>query len=221
MNRFSGVTVSLCLLLTCLAMLTACSAFQEEIPVEIGDILSSDPLVEPLPLTVGVYYGPDLIERNELAPDYAYRHGELRTVWNYQLPLGSSSMAAFDRVFGAMFERTVRIDRISPAPRDRDGLDAVIEPRIVAARRRSILYEFAFSTPAGEEIARWMVEGTADRQKGSNPSEQARLEVRRAVRNAMAKFMLSFGEQYQVRDWLQDRANQNRMAAGGLQEGGG
>jgi hypothetical protein len=217
-QRLAPATLGLLLILV---MLAACSPFREEVQVEIGSILNSDPLVEPLPLTVGVYYGPDLIGRNEVATDYAYSNGKLRTAWDYQLALGSSSVAAFDRVFGALFERTVRLDRNPPTPSDRAGLDAVIEPRIVSAWRQTIVYEFAFATPTGEEIATWMVEGTADEQKGSDPSEQVEREVRRAVRSAMAKFMLSFEDQYGVRDWLHGRADQNRVAVGRAEEGGG
>ncbi len=235
MDRLTGVAVcaravvaeaygfaptTLCLLLT-MAILAACSPFREEVQVEIDSILDSDPLIEPLLLTVGVYYRPELIGRHEVVTDYTYHNGAPRMVWTYHLPLGAPSVAGFDRVFGALFERIIKIDHNPPSPSDRAELDAVIEPRIVSVWRQTIVYEFAFSTPTGEEIATWMVEGTADEQQASAPSKQAELEVRRAVRNAMAKFMLSFGNQYGVKDWLHGRANQNRVAADRTREDDG
>ncbi|MBT8145125.1 MAG: hypothetical protein KJO55_10510 [Gammaproteobacteria bacterium] len=87
------------------------------------------PLVEDLPAAVGIYYDDELrnFTYNETVSD--------GTSWTIEL--GQSNLRLFDRLLGAMFDRTVQLRSIDDVRND-PTLDGVIRP---------VLEEYAFLTP--------------------------------------------------------------------------
>lgn len=86
------------------------------------------PLVENLPVAVGIVYDDDLrnFTYNETVSD--------GTSWTIEL--GAANLRLFDQLFASMFERTVELDDVDdPAA---TGLDGIIRP---------VLEEYAFLTP--------------------------------------------------------------------------
>lgn len=88
------------------------------------------PLVEHLPVAVGVVYDDELrnFTYNETVSD--------GTRWTIEL--GDSNQRLFDQLFGAMFERTVSLRDVEDVLND-SSLDGVLRP---------VLEEYAFLTPA-------------------------------------------------------------------------
>lgn len=125
------------------------------------------PLIENLPLTVGVFYDEDLqnFTYNERVSDGT----------NWTIELGESNVRLFNRLFRAMFHQVVPIDDIDNAP---PAVDAVLRP---------VLEEYAFLTPnelgsrfyavsiryrlflydnSGEELADWSINAYGQSRSG-------------------------------------------------------
>jgi len=111
------------LLATCGFVLSGCSTTVPPLKTEFPT-----PLIENLPVSVGLYYDDDLrnFTYNETVSD--------GTSWTIEL--GESNLRLFNRLFAAMFSKTVEIDDIQNSPA---GLDGIIHP---------VLEEYAFLTPA-------------------------------------------------------------------------
>lgn len=114
------------------------------------------PLVDPLPLTMGVHFG-------ETLTDYVHEE-DLELYGKFRIELGSTQVPVFERVFDAMFARTVRMESID-APNA--GVDAIIEPVFeelqfsIPAQTRSdffeiwIKYKIDIYAPDGELLSSW------------------------------------------------------------------
>ena len=85
------------------------------------------PLIEHLPVSLGLYYDDDLrnFTYNETVSD--------GTSW--QIELGENNIRLFDRLFTAMFSTIVKVEDIENSP---PGIDGIIHP---------VLEEYAFLTP--------------------------------------------------------------------------
>jgi hypothetical protein len=149
------------------------------------------PLVEPLPIAVGVYYSPEFRAGEKTdTPIYA-SSGAGST---YVVTMGPASVAMFDQLFGAVFAHIVTVDKTSLGPTDTQ-LAAVIEPRLLAVHvtdfgeRVSLVYMIAVHAPAGEVLAEMRVQGV----------DQG---VEAAMRDAAAEFLLGFCESKEIKGWL-------------------
>lgn len=165
--------------------------------VEINAVLETPPLVEPLPITLGVYYSDDF--RN-----YRYeKHfsGSIRTL--IFLP-GRSSIDLFDQTFTAMFAKTILVESLPPAPAVAQGLDVVIEPKIASFvviepyGICNIDYSISLYSPAGEQLSRWTVNG-----HGDSETSYAGDSLKIAMRAAVATFLVDFYEDPAVKRCLQ------------------
>ncbi|MBT8137574.1 MAG: hypothetical protein KJO54_11220 [Gammaproteobacteria bacterium] len=85
------------------------------------------PLIEHMPLAVGVYYDDELrnFTYNETVSDGS----------RWTIELGESNLRLFDRLFSAMFRQTVEVSDLGAAP---PGVAGIIHP---------VLEEYAFLTP--------------------------------------------------------------------------
>ncbi len=114
------------------------------------------PLVEPLPLTMGVHFDASLT-------DYVHEE-DLELYGKFRIELGSTQVPVFERVFDAMFARTERMESLD-APSA--GVDAIIVPVVeelqfsIPAQTRSdffeiwIKYKIDIHAPNGELLASW------------------------------------------------------------------
>jgi hypothetical protein len=172
------------------------------------------PLIEPLPVTVGVRYG-------ERFRTYEYRPNEESWV----VPLGSANVRLFNRMFTAMFERAVPVTHRASAAATTSQLDAVIQPTMEGYNiitptesnskfyQVSVEYMINLHTRDGERLTRWALLGT-----GRSPSKTMRAgacvaeATRAAMRDAAAELVINFRRAPRIRRWLQmaDAREDNR-----------
>ena len=159
------------------------------------------PLIEQLPLRVGVYYSPEF-------RSYAAREERWNTKW--EVTLGPAHVTQIDRLAKAMFATTVPVADLTKPPEP--ALNMIIEPRFE---------EFAFVTPrdAGAQLfavtIRYRVniyDGAArlvdslvytgygnEAAGGLSSSAPLVVATSKAMRDAGAKFATEFPEQPVVR----------------------
>jgi hypothetical protein len=175
--------------------MTACGSSETDYQIDPGAVLAAKPLIEPLPLTVGVYYGAEF--RNF---ETVHTRRVRDSIDHYHLRLGRPSMALFNLAFGALFAETVVL---SAAPPWGDGgrqLQATIAPRIESASLSSVRYAFKLTGANGRVIADWNVAG---QHTGETSSERTVAHsIRFAMRDAAADFLIGFQEEREVRAWL-------------------
>lgn len=175
--------------------MTACGTSETDYQVDPGAVLSEKPLIEPLPLTIGVYYGPEFRNFETVKT----RH-DGNSLDHYHLRLGRPSMALFNLAFGALFAETVALSAAAPWQDGEPGWQAAIAPRIESASLSSVRYAFTLTGANGRVIADWTVAG---RHTGETSSERTVAHsIRFAMRDAAADFLIGFREEREVRAWL-------------------
>lgn len=162
------------------------------------------PLVEPLPLKVGVHYDLALTEYNyteELPSD---------ATWSFTL--GEANTKLFDGAFAALFEQTVPVEDPGGTGDPYSGLNAVIEPSLEAfefslpRQSRSeqysvwIRYRLNVYHPDGTRITGWPISayGQSDSRTfgKSQAMEQATIN---ALRDAFASIVIGFEKEPKIR----------------------
>jgi hypothetical protein len=162
------------------------------------------PLIEPLPLTVGLHYDPALT-------DYNYTE-ELASDGSWSFTLGEANTKLFDGALTSLFEQTVRVDAAGGTGAPYDGLNAVIEPILEAfefslpSQSRSeqysvwIRYRLNIYRPDGTLITGWPISayGQSDaRTFGKSAAmEQAAIN---ALRDAYASIVIGFAKQPKIK----------------------
>lgn len=148
----------LALVALALLLISGCAAQRTVFPAWNLPQLPS-PRVAPLPLTVGVHY-PDALHRE--------KHEEARGgPYLFVHDPGGASIALFDSVLGATFERIIRIPAWPPTGGAQPEVALVIVPSISgvwtgygAYGTRTIEYEIGIFTAGGVRIDTWNVSAT-------------------------------------------------------------
>jgi hypothetical protein len=159
-------------------------------------VLKRRPLVESLPVTVGIYFSPEFRTYHSNNCESAFPLGTFCNEYN----LGPSSVALFEIVFAGLFDKVLVID--STPPRGSNlNVAGTISPAIAAfnVKERQITYRMTLYSPAGTELGMWEVEGLAS-TGGVFSSDLVRL----AMRAAAAKFVKGFHKEPVVIRWLED-----------------
>ncbi len=156
-----------------------------------------EPLYQPIPATVGIHYGALRDHKTVLEEEYRERG----VTYRYHLALGAPSIALFNRALGAMFERTVQLPASAPSIAPTDArLDGVVEVALKNIQyspwKVSLSYAITLHAPDGARLAQWRVLGYGE---GSDPRPN---RLKRAMRSAVAKFMIGFEKKPEVRAWL-------------------
>ncbi len=167
------------------------------------------PLVEPLPIRVGVRYGDQFS---------TYEHREqIPSDREWVIHLGSANVALFDSVLGSMFDETEPVDREIEAIAAAADLDAVIEPELES-------YEFSVPIESGDPfytvwmtyrmrmysadgrlIAEWPVRAYGKSPQKLLDSDQSLAQATvMAMRDAGAELALQFASQPRIREWLRE-----------------
>ena len=188
------------------ACLAACGASQ----VIVSPILDlPTPLVEPLPVQIGVYYSQSF--RNFVYDESKDSQG----VDDTSIHLGNAQISMFDRVFAAYFSRAQILERGEPASK-RAGLDAVLVPQVVdveySVPRTSkakiyevwIKYQFDLLARDGSTIATWTmpVYGKTPTALLKSNDEAINLAAMMALRDSGAAFITGFSKVPEVAQWL-------------------
>lgn len=163
------------------------------------------PVLDPLPLTIGVFYSDDF--RSFSYTEEIARKGDIKIV------AGPANVRLFNRMLPGMFTGVVHLLE----PRDTgEGVDAIFIPSIedfqIALPHQThndfsevwIKYQLQLLAPDGETIAAWPLVAYGKSPKGMLESEKDALweAARVALRDAGAFFTIKFTEVAGVREWL-------------------
>lgn len=145
------------------------------------------PLIEPFPMTVGIYYSPEL---KELV------HKETKGRHPYVVELGNNQEQVFDTCLGGLFEETVTLE--SSDPKD-EIVDGVFIPEIRGVTLTTpadsgqdyyevmIHYRIQLNDPSGDEIHDWVINGygKVNRRDYGSVMERTSEALQQATENAM------------------------------------
>jgi hypothetical protein len=192
---------------TCLLLLAGCGT--KEVVVT-GNF--PDPLMSPLPVTLGVWYEP------EFASHEFFDEAKGRSESDWIVRTGEAQVQMWDKLLDGMFSRVARMDG-KPAPNQMNpAVDAVLIPRIVElqyaipAHTNVKVYEiwlrygFALVSTNGDPIADWTMTayGKTPTAFLQSDEEAVRLAGVVALRDAGAHFITSFQKVPEVAQWLED-----------------
>lgn len=194
--------------------------------LQIEEPLDRPPLVEPLPLTVGVFYTPEFraYEHVQIVP------GELwKNTWKFSL--GPASVALFDQVLPSMFKKVLPVKDLASLRTNGHELDAIIKPSIEefdlvsppksgmafpvppSVYSATIGYRITLYAPGrGDVIASWVESGSGAIQhtfvsegfpfifmvKGIYNDV-----TKKAMREAAAKLLTGLHDRPEVKRWLE------------------
>ncbi len=163
------------------------------------------PLIEPLPVSVGVIIPDELYNfiYTEDIPD--------QSLWT--IALGDANVAMLGPLFDGMFRETRDIESLARAAGDAT-LDGVIEPRLekfefdVPKGERDefvevwLQYQITLYEPNGATVIQWPVSGYGKSELIRDPEDAVQRAAIVAMREAGATISTKFSEQPQVRQWL-------------------
>jgi len=187
-------------------LLSACGT--REVVVQNAEF--PEPLVRPLPLTLGVWYD-EAFANHEFFDEAAGRSDS-----SWLVKTGEAQVALWDTLLGGMFKRVVHMDG-PPAPQQMNPVaDAVLIPEVeelqyaIPAHTNVKVYEiwlryhFRLVTLNGETLAEWSMPAYGKTPTAFLQSDEAavRLAAVVALRDAGAHFATSFLQVPAVRDWL-------------------
>jgi len=171
-------------------LLFGCSAASR-----IDPIITRPPLVEPLPLVVGVYFSPEFrtyqskCDRNKFGWYCPYT----------EYAVGAPSVALFDLLLTGLFKSVIAVDVMPPA-QPIPNIHGIIVPTITQdhALGWEITYHVTLYSAAGIEFGGWDVGGGS----ASSEATLTRDLFRLAMRDAAAKFVRGFHQQAVVKNWM-------------------
>jgi len=179
------------------------------------------PLVETLPLTVGVYYAEDF-------RTHWHRGTNLQgTKWAVEL--GPANVAVFDRLFSVMFEQVAGVTEPELWETPLGDADAVIAPELESYRvampgdfddrRYTVWIEYRMRVlgPDGVLIANWLIDAHGQSlPRGLRHEKSMREATRLAMRDAAATVATEFQHQPAIRNWLREKRNLDHATAHAL-----
>ncbi len=157
-----------------------------------------EPVVEPLPLAIGIRYPAELAE---------YVHVEdpmMDTEWTIRL--GEANMKMFRVLFASMFDEIVELEGTA-AGEGAEGVDAIIEPRLeeleFTVPRQSgndqytvwLRYNLRILSPEGKLIGDWRITAYGQEDEGSmgTGAEDSMKEAAiTALRDVAASIIIGF-----------------------------
>ena len=168
------------------------------------------PLVEPLPISVGLFYEPKL--RNFIHAEALPRS----STWT--IDLGDANLAMLDPLYRTMFTSTREIEDLPPSPAEDASIDAVLT---------STLEDFQFDVPRasrdefvevwlqyrlrlledGNLISEWLVNGYGKAEIDGNREDAVHRASIVAMREAGARISTEFSQQPNVKNWLEAKQN--------------
>lgn len=180
---------------------------------EIGNY--PQPLVEPLPLKVGAYYGEDFC-KFDTVQQISIPNSDITLV--DQIMLGEANTALFDYILSHTFEKVTPFQRFSEDSRHAKDLDIIIEPKVSeysysvspSICQVRIIYAIAFYTPDGARLGPWLIEGNGFILTGISFKTETTLVTeltQMAMRQAAAKFMTGFCDQPEIKQLFYNQCN--------------
>jgi hypothetical protein len=177
------------------------------------------PLIDPLPLTMGVWYSDDF------AGHEFFEEGKRQGESSWLVSTGAAQVQMWDRLLAGMFEQRVRLESKPGSGRGRPGLDGVLIPHVeelqytipthtnVKIYEIWLRYRFELVAANGEPIAEWSMTSYGKTPTAFLQSDQeaVNLAAVMALRDAGANFATNFTTVPALQGWLQE----NRVPVGG------
>jgi hypothetical protein len=169
------------------------------------------PLVEPLPVRVGLIFSPEL-------HDYIYTE-DIPEQSTWTITLGDANIAMLEPLFDTMFMETREVPELPLNAADQRGLDGVIRPMLekfefdvpIGQRDQFVevwmQYKLSLYEPNGEVVTEWPVTGYGKAELGHNREDAVRKAAIVAMREVGATISTQFASQPQVTYWLEEREN--------------
>jgi len=181
-------------LLITFGLLLICTGCTYEIPINAN--LPSSPAVDPLPLSVGVYYSQEFLNNKQVIS---------LGLAKFRYSLGCLLYMLFDQIFDAIFEKTLCVNTLHPLSPDATKLDAIIEPRIEEFWKHphtTITYSINVFSLSGKRLASVRIAGTG---KSSNiwGVPNAKESINESLRHVGAQLLANFCKQAEIMKWLQ------------------
>jgi hypothetical protein len=165
------------------------------------------PLIEPLPLSMGVIIPDELYNfiYTEDIPD--------QSLWT--IALGDANVAMLEPLFRGMFRETTDVDAVPQAADT--ALDGVIEPKLdkfefdvpVGERDEFVevwmQYQITVYEPGGATVLQWPVSGYGKSELVRDPEDAVQRAAIVAMREAGATIATKFSQQPQIKDWLEGK----------------
>jgi hypothetical protein len=171
--------------------------------------LPQKPLIEKLPITMGIYYS-DEFRSYEWSPPVPSSSGS-----HYRITLGPPSVTLFDQIFSEMFEKVIQAKALPPLLQAQPDSKAVIEPEIDVLnintdRQKSwiqfdLTYKITLYGLNGAAIANWSIRGSGSSVsalKSINHPAMVREAAQIAMRDVAAQFILGFRRNPEAMEWL-------------------
>lgn len=171
------------------------------------------PLIEPLPLTMGIYYSEDFANHEFF--EEAKRPGES----SWLVSTGTAQVEMWDRLFTGLFTHLVQIENEPGTGRARPGLDGILIPHVeelqytipthtnVKIYEIWLRYRFELVTSRGEPIAEWFMTsyGKTPTAFLQTDQEAVNLAAVMALRDAGANFSTNFTRVPALEGWLREK----------------
>lgn len=167
------------------------------------------PLVEPLPVTMGLFFEPELRD---------FIHAEAipqQSTWT--IDLGDANLAMLAPLYDTMFAQTRELDALPQDVGTQAGVDGVLRSSLdkfefdvpISSRDEFVevwmQYRLYLYEPDGEFVAEWPVTGYGKAEMERNREDAVRRAAIVAMREAGATISTQFAQQPQVSYWLEER----------------
>lgn len=190
-----GLGVAACALAAC----TSAVVVESDFPT---------PLVDTLPISIGLYYDPDLRD---------FIHAEsLPRSSTWVIDLGDANLAMLDPLYGTMFETTREISDLPLSPVEAATVDGVLASTLnvyqfdVPRTTRDefvevwLQYRLQLLDSDGTVVIDWDVEGYGKAEIDGKREEAVHRASVVAMREAGARISTQFTKQPAVSDWLKE-----------------
>lgn len=180
------ISIDWCVRAICVSavfVLLGCSSGAHVVP----SVSIPDPLIDSFPMTVGIYYPPELKEKV---------HEEERARQKFVVELGSNQEQVFNSSLGGLFEELVSLESATPEDAEVDG---IFVPQIVGVILATpadtgqdyfevqIRYRIQLFDPNGDEICFWVINayGKVHRRDYGSVMERTSDALQQATENAL------------------------------------
>ena len=179
----------------------------------VSGVSIPDPLIDPFPMKVGVYYPPELKD---------FVHDVKKGRQSFVVELGENQEQVFEKSLGALFDEVITLESEDDDRKDR--LDGVFYPNVtgvtltIPAENGTdfyevwIRYELLLQQPNGTYIYKWPVPGygRVNRRDYGNVLERTNEAVlnatESALRSACTEIIVRFSPRripLTVKDWIE------------------
>ena len=170
------------------------------------------PLIEPLPLKVGVYYSDDF-RKFETVDKQKYDLG-LNLILNIQW--GKANIALFDYILPSIFKEIIPVQKLPEDVEHIANIDTIIEPSVqnysiytlTGSTDVLITYEIKFYLPNGEPIGSWTISSRGSGYNIFSIKKSTKEATKIAMREVAVIFMTDFCNQAYIKKFFYNQCTQ-------------